>query len=123
MKMEKKPRKISDRLLDFSVEVIRIVTNLNKNIIGRTIAKQLLRAGTSAGANYEETYGAESRADFIHKLQIVLKELKESLYWFKLIKKSEILKQYNIEAIIDETEQLCKIIAQSVITTKNNRQF
>jgi four helix bundle protein len=121
MKMEIKPRKISDRLLDFSVELIKIVTNLNKNVIGKIIARQLLRAGTSAGANYEETYGVESRVDFIHKLQIVLKELKESLYWLKLIKKSEILKQYNLDPIVNENEQLCKIITQSVITTRNNR--
>jgi four helix bundle protein len=119
--MAEKIRKISDRLLDFGVDIIKLTMELNKNIIGRTIANQLLRSGTSAGANYEETYGAESRTDFIHKLQIVLKELQESLYWLKLIKKSEILKNTILYNMIDETEQLCKIIAQSVITAKNNR--
>jgi len=119
--MEEKLTKISDRLLAFGVKIVKITTDLNKSSIGRNIGKQLLRAGTSAGANYEETYGAESRADFTHKLQLVLKELRESLYWLKLVRKSEILKWRNIDNIIDETEQLCKIIAQSIITTKNNR--
>jgi four helix bundle protein len=119
--MEEKQKKISERLLDFGVNVVEITTELNNSLIGKTVANQLLRSGTSAGANYEETYGAESRTDFIHKLQIVLKELRESLYWLKLVRKSEILKKTNLNCMIDETEQLCNIIAQSVITAKNNR--
>jgi four helix bundle protein len=120
LNVEGKSKKISDRLLDYSVDIINITSELNKSMIGRNITKQLLRAGTSAGANYEETCGAESRADFIHKLQIVLKELRESLYWLRLIQKSKILKNYNLKSTIDENEQLCSIIAQSVITAKNN---
>ena len=119
--MEKEQRKISGRLLNFGVNIVKITIELNKSLIGKTIGKQLLRSGTSAGANYEETYGAESRTDFIHKLQLVLKELRESLYRLNLIMKSEILKNSNLNSMIDETEQLCKIIAQSVITAKNNR--
>jgi four helix bundle protein len=121
--MEEKPRKISDGLLDYSVEVIKIVIDLNKTTIGGNIAKQLIRAGTSAGANYEETYGAESRADFIHKLQMVLKELRESFYWLRLVQRSQILKHNNLDEIIDDTGQLCSIIAKSVITAKTNRQL
>ena len=119
--MEEKSKKISDRLLDFGVEVIKITGELSKKNINKDIAKQLLRSGTSAGANYEESYGAESRADFIHKLQIVLKELRESLYWFRLIQRSQILKYNKLDNIIDEAEQLCNIIAKSIITTKTNR--
>ena len=118
--MEGKSKKISDRLLEYGVEIIKITAELNKNMIGRNLTKQLLRAGTSAGANYEETCGAESKADFIHKLQIVLKELRESLYWLRLIQKSKILKNYNVKSTINENEQLCSIIAKSVITAKNN---
>jgi four helix bundle protein len=61
---------------------------LNKTAVERHIALQFLRAATSAGANYEEACAGESRADFIHKLQIVLKELRESLYWLRLVEKS-----------------------------------
>ena len=118
--MEEKSKRISDRLLDFGVEIIKITIDLNKNNIGSNIAKQLLRAGTSAGVNYEESCGAESRADFIHKLQIVLKELRESIYWLKLIQKSNILKFTNLNNIIKEADQLCSIIAKSVITAKTN---
>jgi len=74
--------------LDFACEIIKLVIQLNGSAVGRHIAGQLLRSSTSAGANYEEACGAESRPDFIHKLQIVLKELRETLYWLRLIKKS-----------------------------------
>jgi len=72
--------------LDFAVEIIKLAVRLNKTSVGRHIGGQLTRSGTSPGANYEEACGAESRADFIHKLQIVLKELRESSYWLRLIR-------------------------------------
>jgi four helix bundle protein len=96
---------------------------LNKNSIGSNISKQLLRAGTSAGANYEEACGAEGRADFIHKMQIILKELRESMYWLRLIQKSKILKFRNFRNILNDADQLCCIIAKSVITAKNNQKI
>lgn len=89
--MQEQSRKISERLLDYGVTVVRICNELNKTAIGMHIGNQLLRAGTSAGANYEEACGAQSRADFIHKLYIVLKELREAKYWLKLIQRSNIL--------------------------------
>jgi len=73
------------------------------------------------GANYEEACGAQSRADFIHKLQIVLKEIRESLYWLRLIKKSAILKEQNLIQIVEETKQLSNIIAKSIITAKRRK--
>jgi len=85
------------------------------------IGNNLLRSGTSAGANYEEARGAESKADFIHKLQIVLKELRESMYWLKLLKRSDLIKGDKNSEAIHETEQLISIIAKSVITAKKNR--
>ena len=121
--MDKISNKISERLLDLGVEIILLTSYLYKHPVGRNIAKQLLRSGTAAGAYYEESCGAESRADFIHKMQIVYKELKESLYWFRLIKRSKIIKYSNLDNIIDETDQLCSIIAKSVITAKNNQKI
>ncbi|MBI5361188.1 MAG: four helix bundle protein [Planctomycetes bacterium] len=88
---------------------------------GRHISNQLLRAGTSACSNYEEARGAESRADFIHKLRIVLKEIREALFWLKLTQKSEILSEYKTDGLIDETKQLSKIIAKSIITANEHR--
>ena len=71
---------LADRLIDFGVKIIKLVNTLPKTVVGKHIGGQLLSSGTSPGANYEESRGAESRADFIHKLSIVLKELKESRF-------------------------------------------
>ncbi len=90
-KMKNKRNDLSKRLLNFAAEIIKLALRLNKTAVGRHIGGQLTRSGTSAGANYEEACGAESRADFILKLQIVLKELRESSYWLRLIKKIELI--------------------------------
>ncbi len=74
---------LTERLLDFTVRMIKLVNSLPKTVVGRHIGGQILRSGTSPGSNYEEARGAESRADFIHKLGIVLKELKETRFWLK----------------------------------------
>ncbi len=116
--MEDKAEKLSERLLDLGVEIIKLSTKLFKNAAGRLIANQLIRCGTSAGANYEEACGAQSRADFIHKLQIVLKEIRESIYWLKLIQKSAIINDQAVNRLIDETKQISNIIAKSIITAK-----
>jgi len=112
---------ISERLLDFAVRVIKLVNSLPKTIVGRHIASQLIRSGTSCGSNYEESRGAESRADFIHKLGIALKEIKESRFWLKVIFQGKIMKPEQIEPIIAECEELSAIIAKSIITAKANK--
>ncbi|HDH06696.1 MAG TPA: four helix bundle protein [Nitrospirae bacterium] len=116
--MKNERNDLSERLLDFAVQIIKLVVQLNKTVVGRHISKQLIRSSTSAGANYEEACGAESRADFIHKLQIVLKELRETLYWLRLIKKSNLVSITNLEALIQEAGELTNIIAKSIVTTK-----
>jgi len=108
--------------LSFTTGVIKITVKLNKTYTGRHIGGQLMRSATSAGANYEEACGAESRQDFIHKMQVVLKELRESLYWLRLIKKSEINKtkmDIGISRLLIEARELANIIAKSVVTAKN----
>ena len=112
---------IAERLIEFAVRIIKIVVKLQKSFVGRHIAGQLLKSGTSPGANYEEARGAESRADFIHKMGIVLKELKESRFWLILIHRAKILATQEVEGAIDECEQLCAIIAQSIITAKSKK--
>jgi len=112
---------IADRLLDFAVRVIKLVNALPKTIVGRHIAGQLVRSGTSCGSNYEEARGAESRADFIHKLGIALKEIKESRFWLKVIYHAKIMKPEQIESLIEECEELAAIIAKSIITAKANK--
>ncbi|MFW5798945.1 MAG: four helix bundle protein, partial [Planctomycetota bacterium] len=75
---------IAERLLELAVGVVRISGPMSRSYAGRHISEQLVRSATSAGANYEEACGSQSRGDFIHKLHLVLKELRESAYWLKL---------------------------------------
>jgi len=119
--METKADFFTERLIDYGVSVVKLTTKLNSSSTGRVISKQLLRSGTSVGANYEEARGAQSKADFIHKLQIVLKEIRESLYWLRLTNKSNILNTADCDTLINETIELSNIIAKSILTAKNNR--
>ncbi len=112
---------IAERFLEFAVRVIKLVNALPNTIVGRHIAGQLIGSGTSCGSNYEEARGAESRADFIHKLGIVLKEIKESCFWLKVIYHASILKPEQVESLIAECEELAAIIAKSIITAKANK--
>jgi len=112
---------LSDRLVDFAVEVIKIVDALPKTVAGKHVGGQLIRAGTSGGSNYEEACGAESRPDFAHKMSIVLKELKETRFWLRLIRRTKMLDLKYTDPVLDECEQLCAIVAKSIITTKQRR--
>jgi four helix bundle protein len=115
-----KREELANRLLDFTVRNIKLVDALPKSIIGKHLGGQLLRSGTSPGANYEEACGAESKADFVHKLGIVLKELKETRYWLKVVSRTEIINPKLVEALLKECEELCAIIAQSILTVKRS---
>jgi four helix bundle protein len=116
-----KVQNLSQRLLDFAAEVIKVVEKIIKCFVGRQIAGQLIRSSTSAGANYEEACGAESRADFIHKLQIVLKELRESLYWLRLIERAKLLSKQDLGQIIQDAQELANIIGKSIVTARKNK--
>lgn len=109
---------LSERLLSFASMIIKIVSMLPNTIAGRRIGDQLFKAGTSSGANYQEALGAESKKDFIHKLGITLKELRESMYWLKLINKTGILKHQIISQAVKENDELVRIIAASINTAK-----
>jgi four helix bundle protein len=111
---------LSDRLLAFAVRVGKAVNALPGTRLGRHIASQLVRSGTSAAPNYEEGCAAESRADFVHKLSICLKELRESLFWIRLIVESELLPKKKMTDLQNECSQLCKVMAQSIVTAKKN---
>ncbi len=119
--MEQKANQLAERFLDDGVAIFKLSMKLEVSLPGKHVAGQLFRSGTSAGANYEEACGAESRADFIHKLQIVLKELRESHYWLRLIFKSSLLQDSAVAVLIEETKQLIDIIAKSLITAKKKK--
>lgn len=110
---------VEDRLLDFAARVGKMVDALPaKKKLARHIANQLVRCSSSPGAMYEEAHGAESKADFIHKLSVGLKELRESHYWLRLTVKSQFLPPRRMERLVDEASQLCRILAKSVVTAK-----
>ena len=112
---------LSRRLLDFAVHIIRLVQALPNTPVGKHIGGQVLRSGTSPGSNYEEARGAESRADFVHKLGIVLKELKETRFWLRVASLALVLDSPRVEPILNECEELCAIMAKSILTAKNRK--
>lgn len=112
---------LEERLLDFSARVGKVVDSLPDTRLGRHIAGQLVRSGTSPSANYAEACSAESLKDFIHKLRIVLKELRESRSWIRLIIKAELLPGARMSDLRDECEQLCNIIGKSVVTARRKQ--
>lgn len=111
---------ISERLLEFAARVGKVVDALPETRLGRHIASQLVRSGTSPAPNYEEARGAESKRDFIHKLGISLKELRESVCWLKLIIKAGIMPTSRVAPLLDEGQQLSAIVAKSILTAKTS---
>jgi len=113
---------LSERLIHFAARVGKVVDALPDTRMGRHIGGQLVRSGTSPAPNYEEACAAESPADFVHKLSIGLKELRESRCWIRLIIKTEMLPEHRMGELLDECNQLCKIIAQSIVTAKERKK-
>ena len=111
---------LEDRLISFSALVIDVVEAVPQNRAGNHVAGQLVRSGTSAAPNYGEAQGAESRRDFIHKLRICLKELKETRTWLKLCRKKGYGTGELVSGSLDECEQLVRIVARSIETAKKN---
>jgi four helix bundle protein len=110
---------LENRLIEFVVSVIKLSGKLPKTDAGRHIARQVLRSGKSPAPNYGEARGAESRADFVHKLGIVLKELNETLIWLKIIKEGRLVTDGLLKEIVNENNQLAKIITASIKTVRN----
>src|SRR6266542_1874698 len=114
------PTELADRLMVFGVRVGKVVDALPDTRLGRHVAGQLVRCGTSPHPNYQEGCAAESRDDFIHKLGVVLKELRESHGWLQFIVKAEMLPDHKMSELVDEAEQLCSIVGQSLVTAREN---
>ena len=104
--------------MDFAVRIVRLSAALPRTTAGRHIAGQILRSGTSPAPNYAEARGAESTADFIHKVRIVFKELNETLIWLRVIQRSQILKPELTADILNENLELCRIFAATLKTAR-----
>ena len=112
---------LEERLIDFSVLIIEIVNDMSKTKAGIHLSGQLVRSGTSVSLNYGEAQGAESRKDFIHKMKIVLKELRETFVCLKIVEKTRL---YKSDAIIKramiENDELVSILVKSIETAQKN---
>jgi four helix bundle protein len=113
---------LEERLIDFAVRIIKLSASLPKTPAGNHIAGQILRSGTSPAPNYGEARGAESHADFVHKLGIVLKELNETSIWLRIIERSQLLSEKSLGHIIQENSTLCKIFTASLKTSRAHKR-
>ncbi|MEM0978995.1 MAG: four helix bundle protein [Cyanobacteria bacterium P01_H01_bin.58] len=116
------PAQITERTFEFAVRVVKLCQVLDEQPgIGRTLSKQLIRSGTSIGANVEEAQSGQSRADFVSKLQIALKETRETRYWLRLLIATELIAESRLLPLLQESEELIKILASIIVQTKRNQ--
>lgn len=109
---------LSDRLVKFSARVIKLLDILPNSLAGKKLSDQLVRSAMSVGANYEEARGADSRNDFAYKLQIALKEARETRYWLCIVLECGMAPESGVESLVDEATQLRAILGKSVATVR-----
>jgi len=109
------------RMKRFALAIVRLVQSLPPGRNPATLGQQLLRAGTSPGANYRAACRARSRADFVAKMGIVEEELDESIYWIELLVEAGILPATTVEALMKEAEELLRITVASIRTARRAR--
>lgn len=108
------------RTRQFALRVIKLVTKTPKSGVGKVISQQILRSGTSVGANYAEAFRSRSRADYINKHQICLQELEETLYWLDLLTDSGVFEQDLLALLKAETNELISIFIAIIKTAKSD---
>ena len=114
---------LEDRLLDFAARIIRVSESMKPTPAGRHVGGQLPRSGTSPFANHGEAEGAESLNDFVHKLRICYKELRESRRWMRLAQRADLLEQpERLTPLLDEADELIRIFAASLRTAEKKRE-
>ena len=115
-------KSLEDKFYDFALTIIKLVQALPKDIVAKEIGKQLLRAGTSIAANYEEARGAFSKEDFTYKIGISFKEARETNLWLRLLKDSGVAPAEILDPVIQESEEIRNILGKSLSTArKKNR--
>ena len=113
---------LAERLLDYGARIVKLAGALPPTLTGRRIGDQLLRSGMAVGANYEEAQAAESKSDFAHKLQVALKEMRESNYWLRLLAKAEVVPGERLGPLLDESDQLRAILSKAVATAEGTQK-
>ncbi|MBL7737959.1 MAG: four helix bundle protein [Chitinophagaceae bacterium] len=119
--MSEKRSILKDKSFAFAVRVAKLYKHLSESKKEFVLSKQLLRSGTSIGANIREANNAESSADFIHKLAIAQKETDETLYWLELLFSIELLTKKEYDSLYSDANELLKIIRSSILTVKKRR--
>ena len=110
---------LEERLIDFALLIDGIIENLPSTKLANHLSGQIVRSGTSPALNYGEAQSAESQKDFIHKMQVILKELRETRIILKIITRKPLLNTHLVEPILIENEELIAIFAQSIKTAKS----
>ena len=123
MSNEEKNYDLEERLIDFAVRIIQVAESLPKTRVGNHIGGQIIRCGTSPAPNYGEAQSAESRSDFIHKMKISLKELRETKVWLVMIVKANLIGLASkLDPLLDENNQLISIFVTSINTARENKK-
>lgn len=113
-----KQTELSERLWSLAARIGKVVDALPDTRLGRHVAGQLVRSGTASAPSYDESGAAESRDDFIHKLSIALKELRETRGWLRFIVRSEMITDARMAEVVNESDQLCRILGRSIKTLR-----
>ena len=110
---------IPDRTFQFAIRIVKLCQHLEETgSVARTISRQLLRSGTSIGANVQEGQAGQSKADFISKNYIALKEARETLYWLKLLAATNILPESRLTPIAQEAKEITRILGATIVKAK-----
>lgn len=110
---------LEGRLIDFAVRMVKLTEALPQRLAGMHVARQLLRSGTAPAAHYAEARNAESPNDFVHKSRIAAKEMNETRIWLVIVTRSEMVPKTKMEALMQECNQLCRILNASIQTAKS----
>jgi four helix bundle protein len=113
---------LKERTQNLALRMIKLVESLPNTPTANIVGKQLIRCGTSVGANYRAACRGKSRADFIAKLGIVEEEADEVIYWIEILVKSDLVKQSKVENLLDEAKQILAIIISSINTARGGKR-
>ena len=112
---------IKERTFEFGVRIVRLVNTLPRTVAGIEVGRQLVRSGTSIGANVEEADGAVSKKDFTHKMSIARKESRETRYWLRIVRTTGLSKDaHEVDYLLQESDELVRILSSIIKSAKRN---
>ena len=120
--LEAQPEDIRARTFRFALQIIALVEKLPNTISATTIGKQLIRSGTSIGANVEEATAAHSKSDFVYRMNISLREARETLFWLRLLEASNILPSAQLAGTLKESDEITRILGAIVSSARGKRK-